>query len=157
MSNVTNKTKGILKWPLVLAAIIVVLRVVLERTGAPAAVSNLASVVMLYLVIGPLYFANRLVKSGEARPYRALFKFVAAYALLARLMVIPTYWLAYIYQWPEARFSAGNGGVVGPEITPVMAYLVVPFGALIAWVIGSLLIGGGLGSALIALKRRSAR
>ena len=147
-------TTGILKWPLIVAAIVVVLRVILERAGAPSAVSNLSSVVMLYLIIFPLYFAYKLANTDMPKPYVALLKIVAAYAILARAMVIPTYWLAYIYQWPEPRFAAANGGVVGGDITPLFAYLLIPLGALVAWVIASLIIGGGLGSVLIKLKRK---
>jgi hypothetical protein len=148
------KAKEILKWPLILAAVVVIARVVLEQAGAPNAVNNLVSVVMLYLVICPLYFAYRLAKSDTPRPYPALLKIVVLYAILARAMVIPTYWLAYIYQWPQARFSAANGGVVGPDITPMAAYIVVPLVALLAWTLASAVIGGGLGSLLIAIKRR---
>ena len=46
----TMKTKELLKWPLILAAIVVVLRVILEQAGA-GFYANLSSVVMLYLVI----------------------------------------------------------------------------------------------------------
>ena len=52
--------RGILKWPLVIAAIVVVARVVLERSGAPPGISGLFSVVVLYLLICPLYFAVRM-------------------------------------------------------------------------------------------------
>jgi hypothetical protein len=52
--------RGILKWPLVIAAIVVIARVILERAGASPRVSGLFSVVALYLVICPLYFAFRI-------------------------------------------------------------------------------------------------
>ena len=110
---------------------------------------------MLSLIIGPLYFAYKLASTGMPRPYIALAKIVLAYAVLTRLMVIPTYWLAYIYQWPEPRFAAANGGVVGDGVTPLAGYILIPLGALVAWAIGSLIIGGGLGSVLIKLKRRA--
>ena len=42
--------KGILKWPLIVTAIVVVLRVIVERGGAPAAVSNMLSVAALTTV-----------------------------------------------------------------------------------------------------------
>ena len=147
-------TTGVLKWPLIIAAIVVVLRVILERAGAPNAVSNLSSVAMLSLIIGPLYFAYKLANTDMPRPYIALAKMVLAYAVLTRLMVIPTYWLAYIFQWPEPRFAAANGGVVGDGVTPLAGYILIPLGALVAWAIGSLIIGGGLGSVLIKLKRK---
>jgi hypothetical protein len=149
--------KGTLKWPLIIAAIVVVLRVVLEQGGAPGTVTNLFSVVLLYLLIFPIYFAVKIGNSGVGRPYRNLIKTTALYAALARCIVIPTYWLAYIYQWPAPRFSTGQGGVVGPGVTPLFGFVLIPFGALLVWVIASVVIGGGVGSIIIALKRRSSR
>jgi hypothetical protein len=149
--------KGMLKVALIIAAVVVVLRVVLEQAGAPGTVTSLLSVVMLYLLICPIYFALRIAQSGISHPYRTLIKYTALFAALARAMVIPTYWLAYVYQWTAPRFSAGQGGVVGEGITPLWGYLIIPFGALLVWIIASIVIGGGFGSAIIALKRKSLR
>jgi hypothetical protein len=149
------KTNISLKWPLIIAAVVVVLRVILEQMGAPGGVTNLFSVVMLYLVIFPIYFALRIANSGVERPYRNLIKTTALYAALARAIVIPTYWLAYIYQWEAPRFSTAMGGVVGPNVSPLAGFFLIPFGALLLWVIGSIVIGGGIGSVVIALKRKS--
>lgn len=150
-------TKSMLKWPLIIAAILVVLRVVLEQAGAPGFVSNLSSVVFLYLVAAPVYFAIRIADSGTPHPYRTLLKTVALFTALARAIVIPTYWLAYIYQWQAPRFSLAQGGVVGPGVTPFRAYVGIPLLALAIWVITSLIVGGGVGSAVIAIKRKSAK
>jgi hypothetical protein len=148
--------KGMLKWPLVIAAVLVVGRVVLERAGTPSAVNNVVSVVVFYVLIAPLYFATRIAKSDVDRPYRTLLKKTALFTALARAMVIPIYWLAYIYQWPEFRFSVAGGGNVGPGVTPFVGYVGIPLGAAIVWIIISLIVGGGLGSILISVKRRSA-
>jgi hypothetical protein len=155
MSNAS--LKGMLKWPLVIAAIAVVLRVVLEQLHAPAIASNLVSVVALYLAVFPIYFAVRISRSGIEHPYRQLFKSIALYAALARALVIPTYWLAYIYQWQVSRFLVSQGGVVGPNVGPVRAFVGIPLAAGIAWVIGSLIIGGTLGSIVIAIMRTMRR
>src|SRR2546425_9893689 len=64
--------KGILKWPLIIAAFLVVVRVVLERAGAPETVNNIFSVVVFYVLIAPLYFAFRIAGSGIAAPYKNL-------------------------------------------------------------------------------------
>ena len=142
-----------LKWPLVIAGVAVVLRVVLEQLQAPATAANLVSVVALYLAICPIYFAVRISRSGIEHPYRQLFKSVVLYATLARALVIPTYWLAYIYQWHIPRFLVSQGGVVGPNVGPFRAFVGVPLVAGVAWVIGSLIIGGTLGSIVIAIMR----
>ena len=60
--------KGILKWPLIIAAFLVVVRVVLEREGAPETVNNIFSVVVFYVLIAPLYFVFRIAGSGIAAP-----------------------------------------------------------------------------------------
>ncbi len=148
--------KGMLKWPLILAAVFIIARIVLEQAGAPDSINNLVSVVVLYVFVFPLYFAVRIARSNVARPYATLLKMTALYAALARAMVAPTYWLAYMYGWTQPRFSQAQGGVVGPDITPLLAVL-IPFGAMIVWVLASLIIGGGLGSIVIAIKRKSAK
>ena len=146
--------KGLLKWPLIIAAIVVVVRVVLEQAGAPDRLNNLFSVVVLYVLVFPLYFAVRIANSGVARPYRTLLKTTALYTALARSMVIPTYWLAYYFQWTAPRFSVAQGGNVGEGVTPLFAYILIPLGAALAWILASLVIGGGLGSIVIAVKRK---
>jgi hypothetical protein len=148
--------KGVLKWPLIIAAIVVVLRVVFERAGAPEAVNNILSVVVLYVLICPLYFAVRIAKTGVLRPYSTLLKTTALYTALARAMVIPTYWLAYYYQWQQPRFSTAQNGNVGPGVTPLFGYVLIPIGAAVVWIIVSLIVGGGLGSIVIATKRKAA-
>ena len=72
-------------------------------------------------------------------------------------MVIPTYWLAYMYQGPQYRFSVAGGGNVGPGVSPFMGYVGIPLVAAAVWILISLIVGGGLGSILIAVKRKSAR
>jgi hypothetical protein len=148
--------KGILKWPLIIAAILVAAGVVLERLGAPFEISNKVSVSVLLTLIVPLYLAWRISASTATHPYRDLLKGTIVYAALVRAMVAVTYWLAYIYQWPEPRFREENAGVVGPGVTPVEV-LLVPLVLALSWIIGAIIIGGGLGSLLIAIRRRSSR
>src|SRR5262245_8398770 len=147
--------KGLMKWPLIIAAILIVLRIVLERAGAPDSVNNIVSVAVFYVLIAPLYFAFRIAGANVDRPYRVLLKTTILFTTLARAMVIPTYWLAYIYQWPQERFSVSQNGVVGPSVTPFQGFVSIPVVALLIWILISLVVGGGLGSILIAIKRKS--
>ncbi len=149
--------KGAFKVPLIVAAILVVGRVLLERAGAPETINNLLSVAVFYVLVVPLYFAFRIAKTGVPHPYNTLFKSTALFTALARAMVTPTYWLAYAYQWPQARFSTAAGGNVGPGITPLWGYVLIPIGAALFWILVSLAVGGSLGSILIAVKRKSTR
>lgn len=146
--------KGILRWPLVIAAIFVIGRVVLEQLGAPETVNNKISVAVLYTVVFPVWFAMRIAGAGVNHPYLTLFRTIAVYTALVRLMIVPMYWLAYLYQWSAPRFSVGNAGVVGPGVTPLYA-LLFPFLLGAEWVIGALIVGGPLGSIVMAVKRRS--
>jgi len=149
--------KGIMRGPLIIAAVLIVARVVTEQLGMPDSINNLISVATFYVLIAPIYFAFKIAKSGVRRPYLTLLKTVALFAILARAMVIPTYWLAYIYQWPQTRFSWSQaGGTVGPEVTPLMAWVLVPLGAMLVWIITSVVIGGAIGSLIIAFHRRGA-
>ena len=104
--------KSTLKIPLLIAALLVVGRVVLERLGAPDTVNQLFGVAWLYFLV-PFYFASRIAKANEPRPFVSLLKTLAVYALITRIMIAPTYWAAYAFSWPEARFSIDQGGVVG--------------------------------------------
>jgi hypothetical protein len=144
--------KGILKWPLIIAAVVVVLRVVTEQSGQPDSVNNLLAVFALHLLIGPIYFAVMIAKSGVRRPYLTLFKLVFIYALLTRLMVLPTYWLARIYEWPQPRFD----GLWGPDVTPFTGFVVVPVATALSWIVGSVIFGGAIGSLVLAIARRAA-
>ena len=140
--------KGLLKRPLILAAIVVVLRVLVEQSGAPDRVANLLSVVALHFLIVPVYLSIRIAKSGVARPYATLFKLVTLYVVLARAMVLPTYWLARIYEWPQPRF----GGLAGPDA--FTGYFTIPFATAAFWIVASVGFGGVLGSIIIAITRR---
>src|SRR5262245_17540030 len=146
----TSTLKGILTWPLIITAVFVVLRVVSERAGWPDWVSSALSVVFLSVLAAPLYFAVRIAGSRERRPYMTLFKLIALYAVLARLMILPTYWLACIYEWTQNRFY----GLWGPDVTPFMGFIVVPFVTAAFWIVASLVVGGTLGSIIIAIRRR---
>jgi hypothetical protein len=140
----------ILRWPLIIAAIVVVLRVVVERAGASDAVANILSVVALHSVIGPVYFAILIARSTEPRPYIMLLKAVALYALLTRIMLLPTYWLGRIFEWPQNRFA----GLAGSS--PFIGYIAIPFGTAAFWIVASLVFGGVVGSIIIAITRRLA-
>lgn len=152
--------KGILKWPLIIAAIVVLARVVTEQAGATLVASsnldwlnNLLSVVALHLLIVPLYLAVRIARSGVMTPYRTLFKLIAIYVVLVRAMLIPVYWLARIYEWPQPRFY----GLWGPDVNAFVGFIGVPFVTAAVWIISSLIFGGLLGSLVIAVLRRSTR
>jgi len=145
--------KGILKWPLCIAAIVVVLRVVTERLGVPDSINNLLSVVALHVLLGPLYFAIRIAKSRTPRPYATLFKLIAIYVLLTRAMIIPVYWLGRIYEWPQPRFF----GLWGPDVSPFEGFIGVPFVTAAIWIASSLIFGGAVGSLVIAVMSRSSR
>jgi hypothetical protein len=142
-----------MKWPLIIAAAAVVLRVVAEQFGAPDSVSNLISVVALHLVIVPVYFAIRIGTSKVPSPYLTQLKLVALYVVIARAMVLPTYWLARVYEWSQPRFA----GLWGPNVSPLTGYFIVPFATAGIWIVVSTIFGAAVGSVVIAILRRRAR
>lgn len=143
------------KKPLVIAAAIIVIRIVLEQVGAPSGVNIVFGVVWLYLIL-PFWFAGKIAASPEPRPYLALFKNVGLFALLSRVLVMVTYWLAYAFSWTPTRFSLAGGGVVGEGVTPLQGYLVIPLRNLAAWTVAATLIGMILGGITLAVMRRRA-
>lgn len=143
--------KGILKWPLIVAAVVVVLRVISERAGAPAIVSSMLSAVALHTFLAPLYFAVQVGLSGAPHPYGMLMKLIGIYVVLTRAMILPTYWLARIFQWPESRFA----GLSGPGSSPFVGFIAIPFLTAGFWIVASLIVGGLVGSITLAIVRRS--
>jgi hypothetical protein len=145
---VEESVKGVLKLPLILAALVTVLRLVVERSGAPDSVANLFSVVAIHLLLAPLYFAIRIAQSAESRPYVTQFKLTFVFVVLARAIVLPTYWLGYIFQWQQNRFvgligaSAFRGLIGEPLMTAAI------------WIVMSTIFGGVIGCIVIAVWRR---
>ncbi len=145
-----------LKWPLIVAAILVVLRIVLEQLGAPESINNLLGVAWLHILV-PFYLAYQIQASGSPRPYRALFKDLFLYTLYTRLMVLVTYWMAYLWQWQSPRFLITQGGNVGEGIGPLQGYLVIPVRNAVVWIVMAMVIGMVLGSILLLIKGRGNR
>ncbi len=143
--------KGSLEWPVVVAAIVVVLRVIVERAGAPITVSNMLSGAVLITVLGPIYFAREIGMAGKPRPYWMLIKLVLIYAIWTRAMILPTYWLARVFQWHEPRFA----GVDAPN--PLVGFIVLPLVTAAFWIVASLVIGGGIGAAVLTVVRSRSR
>ena len=141
--------KGILKFPLIAAAVVVVLRVIVERAGAPVVVSNMLSVAALHTLLGPLYFAVRIGGASTQRPYLMLIKLIGIYAIWTRAMILPTYWLARIFGWPEPRFA----GLAGPHVTPFVGFIALPFVTAGFWIAASIAIGGAIGATALAIVR----
>jgi hypothetical protein len=144
--------RGILKWPLIIAAAVVVLRVITERAGAPNAVNNALSIAVLHTLLGPLFFAVQIGRSSIQRPFMTLIKLVALYAVITRAMLLPVYWLARIYEWPESRFF----GLSGPDVTPLTGFVVIPFLTAAFWIVASIVIGGAIGAIVLAGMRSRA-
>ncbi len=139
--------KEILKWPLIVAAIIVVLRVIVERAGAPAAVSNMLSVAALTTVLGPLYFALQIGLAGKPRPHWMLIQLIFIYAVCARAMVLPTYWAARMFNWTEPRFA-------GVDATnPLVGFIALPLITAVFWIGASMVTGSVIGFITLAIMR----
>jgi hypothetical protein len=94
-------------------------------------------------LICPLYFAIRIALGGEAQPNGTFLKANVLYATLARAMIIPTYWLAHVFQWGDARFES----VVREGGSPLKVYFLTPLNPFIFLL--SIIVGSGCG--LVAL------
>ena len=139
--------KEILKWPLIVAAIVVVLRVIVERGGASAAVSNMLSVAALTTVLGPLYFAFQIGLARKPHPYLMLIQLIFIYALCARAMVLPIYWAARMFNWTESRFA----GVDAPN--PLVGFIALPLITAVFWIGASMVTGSVIGFITLAMVR----
>jgi hypothetical protein len=144
---------GILKWPLIIAAVIVVVRVFFERMGVPETINNLLSIAAMHTVIVPIYIAIQLGRRKAARPFFSLFLQITVYAVVTRIMVLPTYWAARIFEWTNSRFN----GTWGPDVDAVTGFVGVPLGTAAIWIVASIVIGGALGSIVLAITRKLAK
>ena len=140
--------KGLLKGPLILGALVIVARVLSERLGAPHMLSASISAVWLHTLLVPIYFAVRIAKSTDARPYLTQFKSVLLYVVAMRAMLLVPYWMAKVYGWDEPRFA----GLSTPS--SLIGYVAIPVLTGVFWIVASMVVGTGVGAAIIAILRR---
>ena len=146
-------TAGLLKVGVLVAACIIVVRIVLEQLGAPESINNAFGVAWLYIIFSVL-FALRIGKSGESAPYKALFKSLLLFSVYTRLMVIPTYMLAYLLNWQASRFSTKMGGNVGPDVDTLSGLFLIPLRNAFIWIVMATVIGMIIGGGVILVRKR---
>ncbi len=152
-----NGLGTVMKNFLIIAAVIIVIRLVLEFSGAPGWLNTVFGVAWLYFIV-PVFFAREIVASGDATPMKTLAVSLFFYALYTRLMVAVTYMMAYAFSWQTPRFLLENGGNVGDGVTPLDGYLIIPARNILVWVVAAVLIGMLIGwvTTLIAGKKQTA-
>jgi hypothetical protein len=64
-------------------------------------------------------------------------------------MVLPTYWLARVFNWQESRFT----GLSGPDVSPFRGFVGIPLVTAAIWIVASLVIGGTVGGITLAMAR----
>ena len=148
-----STTSGLLRIPLLIAAAVVVIRIVLEQLGMPRAVVDIFGVTWL-LVLVPAYFGFRIGGTTEPSPFKPFFKLTVSFVALVRLMIIPTYWLAYALNWQSYRFLTEFGGNVGEGIGPLAGYLLIPIRNFFIWLVLGSVAGGLAGSIVLAIRRK---
>ena len=142
---------SLVRLPLIIAAIVIVVRVVLEQVGAPSSVNQVFGVAWLYLLV-PIYFGLNLAAADS--PYKSLFKTLLCFVAYTRVMVMATYMAAYQLKWTAPRFSVEGGGVVGEGVTALEGLLLIPVRNLLIWIVIGTLVGMIIGSIVVAVKRR---
>lgn len=153
MSN-DRSTGKIMKAGVIVAAVIVVLRIVLEQAGAPEEVNNVFGLILLYLLL-PICLALRIRSAGEASPFKGLFKDVLLFGVYTRLMVMATYMIAYFLKWNAPRFTPKLGGNVDPSIGFLNGFLLIPVRNAVIWVVMILVVGMIIGGITLAIARKS--
>ncbi len=143
-----------LKAPLMLALVIIVLRIVLERLGAPESINNIFGVAWLYMIL-PVIFGMQIIKHGDPAPFQSLFVHVLLFGVYTRIMVAITYMLAYALHWTAPRFLLERGGNVGEGVTPIQGYFIIPARNALLWIVAAVLLGMILGGITLLIRRRS--
>ncbi len=144
----------VMRWGLVIAAAIIIARIILEQAGAPETVNLIFGVAWLYF-IWPVLFAAGIRTRNEQRPYRRLLKDVFLFLLYTRLMVMFTYMLAYVFRWSSPRFKY-PGGNVGENVDLWTGLLLIPLRNLLLWIVTAGVIGMIIGSLTLLLTRKAA-
>jgi len=135
-----------------LAALIIIVRIVLEQFGASEAVNRIFGVAWLYFIF-PVLFAWGIRMKEYASPFKMLLKDILLFAVYTRVMVAVTYMLAYIFKWSAPRFSADAGGNVGGNMNAWWGLLIVPLRNAFFWVVMATIVGMIIGSITLLLKK----
>jgi len=141
-----------LKYGLLLAGIIIIVRVVLELLGAPAGVNSIFGVAWLYLIM-PIVFAFVITGAGVSSPQKVLFKNALLFAIYTRIMVLVTYMLAYVFRWQAPRFRTSQGGNVGENVGILTGMLLIPVRNALIWIVFAVIVGMILGGITVWLRR----
>lgn len=151
----SQNSKSMMRIPLIIAAAVVIIRIVLEQAGAPNSINSIFGVAWLYFLV-PVYFAMQISQFDSPSPYKSLFGALGLYAIYTRLMVLPTYSLAWWLNWQAPRFQLQQGGVVGEGVSALQGLLVIPLRNAAIWIISAVIIGMIIGSVTLAIKRKTA-
>jgi hypothetical protein len=143
---------SILKYGLLIAAIIIVVRIVLELLGAPSRVNAVFGVAWLYLLL-PIVFAFVITRTGASSPFKLLFINLLMFAIYTRIMVWITYMLAYSFRWQAPRFSMAQGGNVGEGVSVLKGILLIPTRNALIWVVFAEIVGMIIGGIIILLRK----
>jgi len=148
-------TGGLMKAGLLVAACIIVVRIILEQLGSPEWVNNIFGVAWLYLLF-PFLFALRIAASGEPGPFKRLFTTLMLFTVYTRIMVMVTYMMAYLLKWQAPRFSMKMGGNVGPDVGAFQGLVFIPVRNALIWIVMATALGMILGGIVLFVKRKSA-
>ena len=148
----SNDSK-VMRWGVIIATAIIIVRIVLEQLGSPARINNIFGVAWLYFIL-PILFAIAIRAQNGATPYRSLLKDILLFAVYTRLMVMITYVLAYIFSWKSRRF-AYPGGNVGENVGIWTGILLIPLRNFFIWIVMATIIGMILGFITLLLKRKA--
>ncbi len=146
-------TGSLMKIGIIVAAGIIVVRIVLEQVGAPESINNIFGVAWLYFIF-PVLFALRISKAGMPGPFKALFMDILLFGVYTRLMVMVTYMAAYLLKWPAPRFSSSMGGNVGADVSAIQGLLVIPARNALIWVLFVVVVGMIIGSITLLVRKR---
>ena len=145
----------VMRWGVLIAAVIIVVRIVLEQAGVPDSICLIFGVAWLYFIF-PVLFAVGIRARNDASPYKRLFKDIFLFLIYTRVMVMVTYMLAYVFNWSAPRF-AYPGGNVGENVSVSSGILLIPLRNLLIWVVMAGAIGMIIGSIALLLTRKASK
>ncbi|MBN1567146.1 MAG: hypothetical protein JXA73_04830 [Acidobacteria bacterium] len=141
----------VMRWGLIFAALVLVVRIVLEQAGAPEKVNLIFGVAWLYFIL-PALFALGIRARNDVHLFKSLLKDVVLFALCTRVMVMITCMLAYIFRWEQSHYYPG--GNVGENVGAWTGLVIIPVRNLVIWVVMATIVGMIVGSITLLLKRK---
>ncbi|MCA9741621.1 MAG: hypothetical protein H6695_12540 [Deferribacteres bacterium] len=144
-----SQRMALVRMPIIIGAAFVIIRVALELGGMNNIVPKILGVAWLDILV-PIYLAFKINGMGIAKPFTALIKSMATYAIPVKLLVALSYLLAHAFRWSGPRFGVASS----PTTTAFEGFVGIPLNIFVVAVVTSLLAAAVFGGITLFVVQR---